>query len=302
MEDDLPPPLEDMTEQLSLRTKLAGRPKTKPSTKATSSASSRPAMTSTQSSQADKARSNGADKFGGLSKGFLFGSSSKSNKQSRTKAKATTPTKSSTGATKAATTSSPASSEDDIPFIQAKPNAAPGHLPEVQEAMKQAAPFLEQNQDQWLTPDLLKRFQSKPHLLKCMNDPRFMQALKEFQTDPAAAKQKYGHNQEVTQFFKDYFEVMGEHFTQLADEDDKVKQQEQQAQQLAPDDQAKIDEIMKDPLVVEALKHPKVSELISTLKHSPEQAPVVTQQAMRDPVVARHVKSLYQAGLLGVAS
>ena len=56
------------------------------------------------------------------------------------------------------------------------------------------------------------------------------------------------------------------------------------------------------PTVQEAFQHPKIAAMIATLKHHPEQAAAVTQQAMRDPVMARHVKTLYQAGLLGVAS
>ena len=76
-----------------------------------------------------------------------------------------------------------------------------------------------------------------------------MEALSEFQTDPGAAKRKYGHDQDVTLFFKEYFEVMGDHFATLGEQDDKAKQQQQQQQQqqLDPDDSARLNEIMQDP-------------------------------------------------------
>ncbi len=72
-------------------------------------------------------------------------------------------------------------------------------------------------EDQWLNQDLLAKFRQRPDLLKLMEgvwylnkthshlttpslllpDPMFAMALKEMQTNPAAAKAKYAKNEAV---------------------------------------------------------------------------------------------------------
>ncbi len=46
--------------------------------------------------------------------------------------------------------------------------------------------------------------------MKRMNDPSFMQAMAEFQTNPQAAQQKYKDNKEMQTFLKEFCGLMGE--------------------------------------------------------------------------------------------
>lgn len=156
-DDDLPPPLEDMSEQLALREKLSGRTKAKTTRIPAKPAPAQHSDTTPSApltTTLPKAEAKSADKkFGGMAKGFLFGGPSKPKSKLKPAAVPTA----------AATTAQP-KTEEDMPFIRANPAASPGQvitdlipyechahthirciqLPEVQEAMKQAAPFLEQ--------------------------------------------------------------------------------------------------------------------------------------------------------------
>lgn len=188
--DDLPPPLEDMTAQLKLRQRLAGksRPATKAATKtATKEATKKATKAATMNTKSatkpaakssaaatkvpsSKAAAGGGGGFAGFSKGFLSSKpaakpatkpASRPGKAVGTKASATTPVQ-----------SKPEKKEDDIPFIRASNSghntAKPGLLSEVQEAMDKAVPFLQQTQGEWMNEELLKKIASSPFLAKSM--------------------------------------------------------------------------------------------------------------------------------------
>lgn len=58
---------------------------------------------------------------------------------------------------------------EGIEFVKPKnPDEKPGMFSEVQDAMKNAAPFLEQTRDQWCTPALMEKLAKNPGLLKMM--------------------------------------------------------------------------------------------------------------------------------------
>ncbi|EGD77844.1 hypothetical protein PTSG_12893 [Salpingoeca rosetta] len=268
-DDDLPPPLEDMEEELALLGKLrqlkqatATTPSSSSSARTTttkhtaksssgtptnaatksSTATARPTKATTSSNtsttqrkQATKSKSSaksgssggggGGGFFGGFSKGFLSGGLGSDSKPAKKKT--------AQSRQKRATTA-PKKKVEEIETIRPKASAKDtpvGVLPEVQESLREATPFLERTKDQWLNADLLKRFQSNPFLLQCLSDPSFVEALSDFQKDPAAAKKKYANNDKVLRFFKEYFKVMGAHFTELGDKEDQEKQQQQQQQQ-----------------------------------------------------------------------
>eukprot|EP00049_Salpingoeca_infusionum_P023238 m.11054 g.11054 ORF g.11054 m.11054 type:complete len:308 (+) comp5663_c0_seq1:1663-2586(+) len=257
MSDDLPPPLEDMSDQLALRTRLsAPKEPTKPAVgRATAVASSKAkAKTTTtetastssatvsvsaakkttpvaasatskpKSGVAKTAKKKQSSGFGGFKAGFLLSGADKP--KAKPKLKTTSSSNGSSGTKSKATSSSTSKAlvKPEIETIRPKnPQMQPGTLPEVQEAMQSAQSFMEQTKDQWLNADLLAKFASSPVLAKGLADPEFVQALGEFQTNPSAAKAKYSSNPRVTEFFMEYFRVMGDHFTKMGDAEASAK-------------------------------------------------------------------------------
>jgi len=163
-EDDMPPPLEDMTAQLRLRERFTGRPAPKGAAKVppakvpkaktmAASASKAPAKAV---SVANKSSGGDGGGFAGFSKGFLNAPAPKA------KVKPAATTSATSIATKAtpaeATKDKTATTDGDIPFIRAKSPgqsaAPPGLLTEVQEAMDKAVPFLQANR---MRPLILRR-------------------------------------------------------------------------------------------------------------------------------------------------
>ena len=60
-----------------------------------------------------------------------------------------------------------------------------------------------------MTEDLLEKVQKNMVLSKRLGDPRFMQAVTEFQTDPKAAMAKYQSNPEIQLFLKEFCGILG---------------------------------------------------------------------------------------------
>lgn len=64
-----------------------------------------------------------------------------------------------------------------------------------------------------MTPDLLQKFATNPKLAKGLSDPRFQAAIAEMQKDPKAAMLKFQQDEELSEFLKEFFSTMGDHFT-----------------------------------------------------------------------------------------
>ena len=62
---------------------------------------------------------------------------------------------------------------------------------------------------EWIIDNLLTRVQKSDILMKKMNDPRFMQAMQEFQTDPSAAIAKYSGDSDMELFLKEFCSILG---------------------------------------------------------------------------------------------
>ena len=90
------------------------------------------------------------------------------------------------------------------------------------------------NKDEWLTPELFQKLAQKPKLLKAFSDPKAMAALSEFGNNPKEAMEKYGNSPDFRELMQEFSEVMGQHFTGLADkkaEEDKKKEEERKKQE-----------------------------------------------------------------------
>lgn len=194
--------------------------------------------------------------------------------------------------------------DDDNDIIKPKaPEEKPGMFSEVQEAMKNAAPFLEQNKDQWCTPDLMSKLAKKPELLQMMQNPQFMAALNEFQRDPKSAMVKYGDNPKVSEFFRQFCGVMGEHLSQIGEKEGEKHPSSQPAPPpISTSDEKALEEAMAKPGVKDALQDIRVQKMIADLRDgNPKKAQQITAEVMRNPELSKKVQLLMQAGLLGTA-
>ena len=155
----------------------------------------------------------------------------------------------SSGTSPTATTTS-----DDIPFLRAQPQAAENRgpvFPEVQEAMKEAYPLLNtQGQrgqatvckiksiatkslfhlslfssppppfSDWATESLLKKIERHPLLSRALTNPHLSELLSRFQSNPKEALQVAAGNPEMQHFLREFCNLMGDHFTELADREE----------------------------------------------------------------------------------
>ena len=62
----------------------------------------------------------------------------------------------------------------------------------------------------YLTPDLVKRIEKSPNLVKLFNNPEFLDAINQLSKDPEVALAKYGKNKEFMQALKDWMLIMGD--------------------------------------------------------------------------------------------
>lgn len=213
------------------------------------------------------------DQFGGMKKGFLFGRSS---------AKAST---------KSSTSSKVAGNEE---IISPKNNHERNSLvlDEVQEAMKQNV-----IQDKsWLTEDLLSQISSNEKLSKQLTDPRISKAVSWMQKDPKAAMEYYKDDIEVQNFFKEFYGILGHHFTNLSSEQDTATGETGVKNRPDPDDEKAMQKILSNVEIKQILSKPSIQKLLHELRTNPDEAQKTlnsNDRAFRDDV-----NKLVEAGLL----
>ncbi|KAK7108391.1 uncharacterized protein [Littorina saxatilis] len=351
-DDDMPPPLEDMSASLEQAKRLrdiklgthgqgrststATKPKStsspqisntvigkathhKPSPSpppppapaaANSQSSSPPVTEKSHCAKPSPNTKTGSGDFGGLKKGFLFGGSSKSSGASQ---------KSKADSQKGKTDSvqSDKNQADSIPFIKPKEQEKDSglKLDEVQQAMESTKGFLQDKE--WVTEDLLETVQKNETLSRRLGDPRFMQAVTEFQTNPMEAMAKYQNNPEMQQFLQEFCGILGQHFSGMGDKDvsstpqkpapahagpkiTEVTNQDNKAssgtQQSAFPVDPHVQQILSDPANREILMDPKVQQLIENLRSNPEKAQKMLHEG--DTAFRQKVDILISLGLL----
>ncbi|CAC5393237.1 unnamed protein product [Mytilus coruscus] len=158
---------------------------------------SKPENTETKSNTKSSATvSESSSGFGGMKKGFMFGGGSSKPKSSQEKTK-----------------------EASVPYVKKKEESL--KLDEVQQAMSDT---ITSKKDEWMTDDLLSKVEKNESLLKKLQDPRFMEAVNMFQTNPTAAMERYKNDKETQDAFMQFCGLMGNHFTNIADKDDKTEE------------------------------------------------------------------------------
>lgn len=150
-------------------------------------------------------------------------------------------------------------------------------LDEVQQALGAAT----EKQSEWMNPDFMSRFQKNPRLMHGFTDPRCQKAMAEMQEDPEAATKKYANDKQVTEFLREFMGLMGDHFSNLADDADAKAAQE--AEQKAKEEQAaEVANPMNDPKVKEIMSDPEFQPILqmcgqpgyfTKFMHDPRYAP-----------------------------
>ncbi|XP_048766342.2 uncharacterized protein LOC125673697 [Ostrea edulis] len=171
--------------------------------------------------------------FGGFRKGFLFGGSSSSKPK-----------------VKSSSSGSNVKSSSEMPYITQK-SADKGHkLPEVQQTLTKEAQKIAESKDEWLTDGLMKKIESNDKLFKKLGDKKYVEAVNQFQADPVKAMERYKDEKEIQEFLTSFCKIMGEHFTGLADDQDKT------AKPSKPAPPSKIVELNSESEVHEAKAKP----------------------------------------------
>eukprot|EP00042_Codosiga_hollandica_P040566 m.350293 g.350293 ORF g.350293 m.350293 type:complete len:341 (-) comp55898_c0_seq3:24-1046(-) len=335
MDDDGPPPLEEMIDQLNFQASLTGKPafRASPAAPSTAPAPAPPATPSTAPASAPAstaeseakpqpatkatpaASSSSSSKPFGFKKGFLLSGSSAKASTTSTAAKPSPP-------------AVPATTEEAIPVIRAKPDAQkPGVLPEVQTRLQEAEDFVNRTSaffepaswlflrshncslpgSQWLNEDLLTKLQSKPHLLKRFADPTFMAAIGEFQTNPQQAMHKYKDSAEIVSFMQEISSVLGDHFAALGSTPTPPSSSSSSttitargAGNAAPAAEPDVEAILSRPQVRETMQDPEVVAFIQRLRQARTVAEQkqLTQEAAGRPSLIPKLRILVNAGLL----
>ena len=75
----------------------------------------------------------------------------------------------------------------------------------------------------WVTSDLISKIEQSPVLSNALRDPQLAQVLAQFQANPQATMAAAGNNPKLQHFLSEFCTLMGDHFTALADDDEKAK-------------------------------------------------------------------------------
>nr|XP_039251625.1 uncharacterized protein LOC120329075 [Styela clava] len=211
--------------------------------------------------------------FGGMKKGFLFGGNSGT--------KATHKPNSAKSKLK--------DQETDIivPKHPSETQKNPLVLDDVQEAMKESGI----TDKSWVTTDLLKQVESNERLSNQLSDPNISKAISWMQRDPKGAMEFYKNDVEVQNFFKEFYGILGNHFTNIG------AKQEEKTSNVNSEDEAAMSDILANPEIREILSKPDIQKLIELVRNNPDEAQKHLNAG--NPAFRADVNKLVSAGILG---
>lgn len=76
--------------------------------------------------------------------------------------------------------------------------------------------YLEETKKEWMTDNFLNNVEKNDKIQKIFNNPAYMKAIGEFQTNPKEAMAKHGNNKEFMEGFQEFCKMMGMQFQNLA--------------------------------------------------------------------------------------
>ena len=83
-----------------------------------------------------------------------------------------------------------------------------------------------------MTESLLEKIEKHPLLSRALRDPHLAQVLSQFQSNPQAALHAAVGNREMQQFLREFCSLMGDHFTELADKEERAGKLNASEQQI----------------------------------------------------------------------
>ena len=116
----------------------------------------------------------------------------------------------------------------------------------------------------------------KPNLMKAFMDPRFSTVIKELQTNPQECMKKYKNNEEFSNFIRDFSSIMGEHFTNLSQNNNNN---------------------INDPEVQKVINDPKINPILKRLQN---EGKIDVDEINRDSYVAEKIKFLIDKKILNL--
>jgi hypothetical protein len=190
--------------------------------------------------------------------------------------------------------------DDDIIRFKEKPPTSADPLAnlrmdDVQQAMKATM----DNQSQWMTPELMMRMASNPKLAMGLANPRCMQAMQDFQTNPKMAQEKYKDDAMVNTFMTEFMGLMGDHMQKMGEKEARNKEiNEKVAKEEA------LKKVKKeDPEVASALSNPEIMALLQDEEMKEVMKICSTQDGalrkyLRDPKIGPKLFKMRQYGLI----
>lgn len=197
-------------------------------------------------------------------------------------------------------------------------------LEEVQEAMKNSSlEGLVDTSDEWANDDLMQKVANNPRLAAGLRNPKFAAALEAMQRDPKAAMTRFRDHPEIIDFLQEFCGIMGQHFTKLGKEQDKMngkgkgaadvskpdlgplaeeaikKQAEREARgaavesEMSNEEKETLDRIMSDSELTGILMDPDVQRVMQECS-----LPGRMRMYMQHPEYGPKLRKLLEAGIL----
>uniref|UniRef100_A0A0L8HAS8 STI1/HOP DP domain-containing protein n=2 Tax=Octopus bimaculoides TaxID=37653 RepID=A0A0L8HAS8_OCTBM len=218
----------------------------------------------------------------------------------------------------------------DMPFIKPKNTdvrSSSFELHEELENIREKQTLL--NSTEWVTDALLTRLQSNPNLIGRLSDPTFIEAITDFQKNPQSAMAKYQGDKDLQASMQEFCSILGDHLLKLDKKDGTHKPcnlaaatplQDVAAPSSASssssssgeaasssaslnhmssaymDNEHRMQDLLTDPEIREALVDKKVQEVIAMQSQNPERAQSMLHQG--DAELRKKVRKLVDAGLL----
>ncbi|CAI9736828.1 Hypothetical predicted protein [Octopus vulgaris] len=216
----------------------------------------------------------------------------------------------------------------DMPFIKPKNTdvrSSSFELHEELENIREKQTLL--NSTEWVTDALLTRLQSNPNLIGRLSDPTFIEAITDFQKNPQSAMAKYQGDKDLQASMQEFCSILGDHLLKLDKKDGTHKPCNLAAatplQDVAApssssstssgeaasssaslnhlssaymDNEHRMQDLLTDPEIREALVDKKVQEVIAMQSQNPERAQSMLHQG--DAELRKKVRKLVDAGLL----
>ena len=251
---------------------------------------------------------------GGFKKGFFGSQSTKSG----------TTKKKSTGNPNVIDVKAPKAAEKTKPTSQTLQSIAK----EVGDAMEESSnPAVKELQKgEWMTPDLMKIFASNPVISKGLMNPKCQQAMQLMQKNPEEARKRFGKDQEVDLFMREFGKVMSSHFEKMGEQQQQQEVNEKVKEQVGPlaeqairreeervkaakstaqnpgiqpydkkkaEEDKKVKDIVSNPELSAILMDPAMQRVLQECGD-----PIKFQQHMRNPETARKIDLLFKSGLV----